>query len=172
MKANGKARAGDAIRWREPLAILRKFDDSGKLLDVVVSQGNIITTAGWQRLVNVFAGASGVEGLHDESCRLGVGDNNVSAHPDDTSLSDVDNEWYQELDEGYPAISGELVVFKATFGTEDANFTWACWGLDVDDTTPVSSSDTPADLFNRKVFNFGTKDGGIWDLSVIIGFTQ
>jgi len=164
--------ASQAIRWRRPIAVVRKFDENGILRNVVVAEGNILTNAGMGRLINLITGESGVEPLTAESVRLGVGDSNAAATVEDTDLSEGSNQWFAEIDDGYPVVDGSTIVYRATFGVDDANFTWACWGLDVTDSPPATSGNTPNELFNRKVFNFGTKSGGIWDLSVIIGLTQ
>lgn len=158
-----------AIRWRQPVAVLRKHDDCGRLLGVTGVKGNLLTDAGMSRLVQIFAGED-IEGLHAESVRLGVGDSTAAADSSDTALSDGSNQWFEVLDDSYPVVNGPMVVYRATFGVDVANFTWACWGLDVSDSPPASSGDSPESLFNRKVFNFGVKDGGIWDLSVIVSF--
>jgi hypothetical protein len=52
------------------------------------------------------------------------------------------------------------VIFRSTFGTAEANFTWAEW------TVANGNSDTAVNL-NRKVESLGTKtSGATWVLQV------
>lgn len=160
------------IKWN-PICIVRKYDNDGNFIEEVRSEGNILTTAGMARLVALVASepaGSPPVNLNEDSVRIGVGDDDTPAEATDTSLGT--NEWYQVLESGYPETDGSTISFHVVFGVDDGNFTWSSWGIDVDDTETVVSGDTANELFNRKVFQFGTKDGGIWDVTVAVNFAS
>lgn len=162
----GNKRKPEGIPWN-PVATVRKFDRDGKLIEEITSEGNLLTASGRSRLADLIVGEATGD-LAEGFVRLGVGDNQDSADPANTNLSEGSNEYYQIMDEDFPDSTDGVVTFVATFDDDDANFSWQCWGIDVDDAGSVVAGSTPVDLFNRKVFNFGEKDGGTWQLTVTI----
>ncbi|NIR93237.1 MAG: hypothetical protein GWO08_06045, partial [Gammaproteobacteria bacterium] len=135
-----------------------------------VAKGNIVTTDGQNRAANLLAGVADVP-LDSTAVRIGVGDDNTAASASDTNLSGDGDEYYQVLDATYPQVSGNSITFRSTYSETDANFFWESWGIDVDDTQTVSASATPNELFNRKVFSFGEKTGGVWTLTVTVSLS-
>jgi hypothetical protein len=150
-----------------PIATVRKYDSEGNFIEEITAKGNLLTFAGRSRLGGLLIGEA-VNPLDSGFTRLGVGDNSDAADPADTNLTEVTNEYYKALDLDFPANTDGVVSFVATFEDDEANFSWQCWGLDVDDAGSVEDGDTPVELFNRKVFNFGEKDGGTWQLTVTV----
>jgi hypothetical protein len=161
-----RAKRAEGGFWN-PVATVRKYDREGNFIEEITSRGNLLTLAGRTRLGSLTIGEV-VNPLTADFVRLGVGDDANVADPTDTNLTEASNEYYQVLDESFPVNTDGVVSFVATFGDDDANFSWQSWGLDVDDAGSVVASETPVELFNRKVFNFGEKDGGTWQLTVTV----
>lgn len=156
------------FKWN-PVAVVEKYDQDGNLYETVRTEGNGLTNAGIARLADLIIGG-GAAALDDAHVRLGVGDSNTAFNPTDTGLGG--SQFYQTMTATYPSISGSQITWRAEFTDTQANFTWECWGLDVDEGGSPSAGATPDELFNRKVFNFGTKSGGTWSLTVTINIAQ
>lgn len=184
-------RSYDGIRWC-PAARIEKFgqgqvdfvreltgiqDPDGDTLlryvkpyEVIEVEGNLLTTVGLNRLTNLLIGA-GAQALTATAVRLGVGDDATAAAVTDNDLSTTTNQYYRVMDSTYPLQANDVVTFKATYSTGDANFTWNCWGIDVGTPTVTSSGTVSALLFNRKVASLGTKSSGSWSLTTTITFS-
>lgn len=149
---------GDALRyWVQPW-------------ETRIVPGNLLTTAGLTRLTSLLTGGGG-QAMTNTATRLGVGDDATAAAVGDVDLSTGANQYYRVMDATYPQVSGGVVTLKSTFGTGDANFTWASWGVDIGTPTVSSSGTVGTPLFNRKVAALGTKASGTWTLTVTITFS-
>lgn len=160
---------GDGVFKWSPVAVVKKYDNSGKLYETVRAEGNGLTDAGVARLTALLIGDP-VVALDSSHVRIGVGDSTSAFSPSDTNLGS--SQFYQVMSPGFPDIDGSVVTWKCEFADAEANFSWECWGLDVDASGGVSAGATPIELFNRRVFNFGIKTGGTWSLAVTINITQ
>lgn len=140
-----------------------------KPYEVIEAEGNLLTTVGLNRLTNLLIGG-GAQALTSTAVRLGVGDDTTAAAVTDSDLSTTTNQYYRVMDATYPQQANDVVTFKATYSTGDANFAWNCWGIDVGTPTVSSSGTVNALLFNRKVASLGTKSSGTWTLTVTITF--
>jgi len=92
---------------------------------------------------------------------IGVGDSTTAEDPTQTDLLGT-NTFYKGMDSGYPVVNGQTVTFRATFGPNDANFTW--------NEFTTRHSVTLINL-NRKVEAKGTKSVGetwIVELSITL----
>lgn len=183
--------ASDSIHWR-PSVTVEKFDDDqvawvsrksgikvpdGSLLssmvdpyDVVEAAGNLLTTAGLQRLTNLLIGAGGLA-LTNTTARLGVGNSATAAAVGQTDLSAAagsTNRWFQVMDATFPTAVSGVVTLKSTFATGDGNFVWAEWGSDIGAATVVSGNTVSATLLNRAVQALGTKASGSWVLTATV----
>ncbi len=182
--------AGDSIRWR-PFVTVDKYDDDqvawvqrrtgvtpdGATLaahvapsETVTAVGNILTTAGLQRLTNLLIGAGGIA-LTNTTARLGVGNSTTAAAVGQTDLQAVAgaaNRWFQPQDATYPTAVNGVVTLKSTFATGDGNFVWAEWGADIGAATVVAGAVVSATLLNRAVQALGTKASGSWVLTATI----
>lgn len=157
-----------SILWH-PVATVRKYDNNGRLYETISCEGNELTTVGLNRVADVLTNG-GDEPLTNTSCRLGVGNDDSTFSPSDSSLGT--SERYAVMEATYPSVSGSEITFQSIFEDAEANFAWECWGIDVDDTPPASDGNTALSLFNRKVFSFGIKSGGTWTLTVVVGLSS
>lgn len=150
-------------------------DDMRKLVgapsDVADAAGNLLTTAGLNRLTSLLI-AGGGQGLTNTATRLGAGNSTTAAAVGQTDLQAAagsTNRWFQIMDATYPSQANGVVTFKATFGTADGNFAWEEWGVDVGTPTVSSGNTVAALLFNRKVASLGTKaSGATWALTATV----
>jgi len=62
------------------------------------------------------------------------------------------------METSYPTRTDNVLTFKSSFGSGDANFAWNEWGIFND-----ASAGT---MLNRKVESLGTKSSGTWVLTV------
>lgn len=155
------------INWGVHARVEKREYKGGPVVETVESEGNLVTTAGLDRIGDLILGEA-VVALHDTSVRLGVGDDSTAASVSDTDLTDGGDQYFRVMEASYPQQDDGVMTFRSEFGAGDANFVWECWGLDVDDSETATSNATALSLLNRKVFSFGEKDGGVWTLTVTI----
>lgn len=138
-------------------------------VETAEEDGNLLTTAGLNRLTSLLIGAGG-QALTATALRLGVGDGAGTAAVGDTDLSASAGSTHRQfyvMDSTYPTQSNGVVTAKSTFGSSDANFVWNEWGLDVGTPTVSNGTTVNALLFNHKTSAaLGTKTTGSWALTV------
>ena len=182
----------ESIHW-SPVVTVDKYDDdqtawAARRLDVdrvlgahfdalglqpyeqVVAPGNLLTTAGLQRLTNLLIGAGGTA-LTNTTARLGVGNSSTAAAVGQTDLqasAGSANRWFQPMDASFPTAVNGVVTLKSTFATGDANFVWAEWGSDIGTATVTAGNTVNATLLNRAVQALGTKASGSWVLTATL----
>lgn len=159
---------------RAPLeADFARFGVESYKTDVIT--GNLITNAGWTRLMNLLSNQGATQALDATHTRIGVG-NGVTAE----AYTDVDliaaagaaNRWFQPVS-GAGTLGTRTLAFSATFGTADGNFAWNEFGLDVTTATATATAVIGALLFNRKAgIAQGTKASGqTWTTTATITYT-
>lgn len=79
---------------------------------------------------------------------IGVGNSTTAFNATQTDLVGA-SKLRKAMDATYPQIAANVVTFRSTFGTSDANFAWEEWGI-----FNASSGGT---MMNRVVANNGTK---------------
>ena len=130
-----------------------------KPFEVVKAEKNILLREGIQAIWQLVAGATGAVPFNASNARIGVGDGSASASRDQTGLQGENKYW--KIVDGAPVIEEDTsvspstyrIVFQATFGSDEANFTW-------NEMTVVNASDDSGQNLNRLVQNFGTKASG------------
>lgn len=157
----------DSILWR-PVLTVEKFhgdDLTATPYETVVAEGNLLTTAGLQRLTNLVIGAGG-QAASNTAARIGVGNSATAAAVGQTDLqasAGSSNRFFMTMDASFPTAVSGVLTFKATFATTDANFVWAEWGVDIGTPTVTSGTTVNATLLNRAVQALGTKtSAGTW----------
>jgi len=182
---------GDSARWR-PLVTVEKYDDDqvawvtrktglstplgadlSRLVrpyETVEAAGNLLTTAGLQRLTNLLIGAGG-QSLTNTASRLGVGNSSTAAAVGQTDLqaaAGAANRYFMPMDATYPTAVNGVVTLRSTFATGDGNFVWAEWGTDIGTPSVTAGAVVNATLLNRAVQALGTKASGSWVLTATI----
>lgn len=184
---------GDGIRWRVQLEVDKFTDDAVMLLarrlgrtptgtELIESvlprehlevAGNLLTTAGLNRLTSLLIGAGG-QALTNTATRIGVGNSSTAEAVGQTDLqaaAGAANRQFKVMDATYPQQANGVVTARSTFATGEANFVWAEWGLDIGTPTVADGTTVNALLLNRKVQAMGTKASGSWVATATVTFT-
>lgn len=166
----------DAVRWRCHTTIRKFHGDStadADLFDTVEIDGNLLMYGGasclWQSLIGNGTGtaAQALTFFNNGNAYISVGDSNTAEAATQTDLQASSNKLRKAMDATYPlhtdaTTSGAAsIVFRSTFGTSDANYAWAEWG--------VFNGSTGGRMLNRKVQALGTKtSAATWQFTVTL----
>jgi hypothetical protein len=134
-----------------------------RLEEIREVKGNVFLNEGIEFIWKAVIGYTGLRYFDSNSC-IGVGDGTTSADPSQAGLLGA-NKLYKQVDSGYPKVSGTSVVFQATFGPNEAVFSWQEW------TVANGCGDEYVNL-NRKQENLGTKPPDTtWILQVALSIS-
>lgn len=130
--------------------------------------GNLITNAGWTRLMNLLTNQGATQALDATHARIGVGISNTAEAYTDTDLLGASK--YFQLVSGAATLGTRTFSYSATFASGDANFAWNEFGLDFG---TASGATVTAPLFNRKAgIAQGTKIAGqVWTATATVAFS-
>jgi hypothetical protein len=138
--------------------------------------GNLLTQAGWGRVLTNAIGAATAQGWDATHTRIGVGTATAAATTGQTDLSAATgptNRFWQTVTGVGATGTGTgtaRLTFVATFGTADGNFAWQEFATDQGTATGTGASTTP--ILNRAVSNQGTKASGqTWTATETLDFT-
>jgi hypothetical protein len=137
--------------------------------------GNLITNAGWTRLMNLLTAQGSTQALTATATRIGVGNSSTAEAYTDTDLAaaaGASNRYFQPVT-GAGTLGTRTLAFSATFGTADGNFAWNEFGIDVGTPTVTGGTTVGALLFNRKAgIAQGTKAAGqTWSATATLTFS-
>ncbi len=111
-------------------------------------------------MVQSGIGAS-VTAFNNANSFIGVGDSTTAFAASQTDLQAATNKVRKAMDATYPSGSTNVVSWRSTFATADANFAWQEWG--------VFNASTGGTMLNRKVESLGTKAvNSTWQLTVTL----
>lgn len=140
-----------------------------------VADGNLLTTAGLNRITNLIIG--GGAAFNNAQAIVGVGASSTAATTSDTILGGNGNSttaWYQGADASNPTQSNGVITCNATYATGNGNFAWNewCFAVGTGTITPgnaLASVATSPVMLNHKVQSLGTKAAGsTWTLQATI----
>lgn len=122
-----------------------------------------ITDAGRNHLVQAGIGAA-VTAFNNANSHIGVGDSATAFAAGQTDLVAVTNKFRKAMDATYPSGAANVITFRSTFATGDANFAWNEWG--------VFNAAAAGTMLNRKVESLGTKTSSqTWQFTVTLTVT-
>lgn len=157
-----QARLAMELRSHEE-TLSRQFHAEVTPYEIIEIEGNLLVTVGIDIMFDLFIGAGGTV-FSNANAYLGVGDSNTAAAVGQTDLQAASNKLRKGMNGSYPAIASPVITFQSTFGSSEANFTWAEVG-----TFNAAAAGT---MFNRKVQALGTKSSGAtWTLTEDITFS-
>lgn len=137
-----------SLRLGKPVGeVIKEFNL--KNVKRVEAFGNRFLKEGCNYIWNVMAGYQTVEPIK----YIGVGDGTDPEDFEDTGLKGS-NKLYKSVDEGYPIVTENKIILRATFGPDEATFAWNEW------TIANGPSDDAVNI-NRKVVSLGTKDSEV-----------
>ena len=142
-------------------AILAYEEYTGDIVKYRRIKGNVLLYEGINFMWNCIVNGSCSPPFDGQNTYLGVGDGTAAEDPTQTGLQGT-NKYYKLVDAGYPQVNTNAFIARATFGPNEAVFTWNEW-------TVANGSDDTAINLNRKVVNLGTKsDTATWVLAVTL----
>jgi hypothetical protein len=122
-----------------------------------------LTNAGRDHIATDLVGEA-VTAFNNANAYLGVGDSTTAFAATQTDLQAATNKLRKAMDATYPTRATNVLTFRSTFGTSEANFAWQEWG-----TFNAASAGT---MLNRKVESLGTKlNTQSWQLTVTLTVT-
>lgn len=94
---------------------------------------------------------------------IGVGDSSTAFAATQTDLVAATNKLRKAMDSTYPTIATNVLVFRSTFATGDANYAWNEWG--------IFNAAAAGTMMSRKVESLGTKPSNqSWQFTATITF--
>jgi len=142
-------------KYKDRIAFL-----NGKPYAVEKSVGNLLLNEGITELLKLLIGGTATP-FNNANAYIGVGDGTTTAVPTQTGLQGI-NKFYKIVDSGYPQVSGQTVIFKATFESGEATFDWQEF------TISNGPNDSAINL-NRKVEDHGRKGANdVWAITLSI----
>lgn len=152
-----EAAALEKGHWRACAVVEKYRDGETEPYEVIEAWGNILVNAGIQLMLDLLIGAGGTV-FSNANARIGVGDNSAAAAPNQTDLQGTSSR--RPMEATFPSRSGNILTFRSSFGSGDANFAWREWAI-------FNAASGPA-MLNRRVQDFGTKSGGTWILTATV----
>jgi hypothetical protein len=155
-------------------ADFRRLGVNAQVVESSIS--NLITQAGWGRLLTLAVGGGGTA-YAAASTRIGVGTATAAATTGQTDLSAATGAanrlWVLGTGVGTTGTgtgTARLTIVGNTVGSGDGNFAWAEWGVDQGTASGVGAS--TATMLNRAVAALGTKASpATWTATVQLDFT-
>lgn len=122
-----------------------------------------ITDAGRNFMVASTVAAASTP-FNNANSYIGVGDSTTAYAAGQTDLVAATNKMRKAMDATYPQTTTNVVTFRSTFATTDANWAWQEWG--------VFNAAAAGTMLNRKVESLGTKTSAqTWQFTVTLTFT-
>ena len=137
-------------------------DDQQTPFEVVEWDGNLGLDEGIDEAWDLICGTGTPVAYSNANARLGVGDSTTAASSTQTALQAPTNKLLKAMLAGYPTTTSQTAVFKSSFASAEANFSWQ-------EFTVVNSSVEGGKNLVRKLSNQGTKTAGqVWSLQLTI----
>ena len=116
-------------------------------------------TNAFRDLLTQAAIGEAVTDFNNANAYIGVGDSAAAFAAAQTDLQAGANKLRKAMEATYPQRAANALTFRALFATDEANFTWAEWG--------VFNAVAAGTMMNRKVEALGTKTSAqSWQLTV------
>lgn len=147
-------RKGDINACLSPAQRLA-FLDNVKPYETIKGVDNCLLNVGIDIMWDLIDGTSALH-FDNTNATIGVGNSSTAANATQTDLIGA-SKTYKGMEATFPTSTTQKITLKSSFGSADANYTWAEWV--VKRTT----------CLNRKVDAMGTKaSGSTWTLEVTI----
>lgn len=118
-----------------------------------------LTNAGRDYFAQSIVGEA-VTAFSNANAHIGVGNSTTAFAATQTDLVGA-SKFRKAQDGGYPSRAANVLTFRSTFGTADANFAWDEWG--------VFNGAAAGTMLNRKVEALGTKPNTqTWQFTVTL----
>jgi hypothetical protein len=101
---------------------------SGRRLIDAQEFPNLVTNVGGALMLDLLAAAGGTA-FNNANAYIGIGDSTTAAAVGQTDLQAATNKLRKAMDATFPSRSGQVMTYKSTFATTDANYAWNEIGL-------------------------------------------
>ena len=119
-----------------------------------------LTTAFRDFVATLVVGAGGTA-FNNANSYIGVGDSSTAFSAAHTDLQAASNKLRKAMDATYPTNAANVLTFRSTFATGDANWAWNEWAI-----FNAAASGT---MMSRKVESLGTKTSAqSWQITCTI----
>jgi hypothetical protein len=126
----------------------------------VVEFLNAYVNAGGALFLNLLAAAGGTA-FNNANAYIGVGDSSTATTAPMTDIQASTNKLRKAMDATFPSLSGQIMTWRSTFGSSDANFAWQ--------EVALFNASTSGTMLSRGVSSLGTKASGTsWVMSYTI----
>ena len=115
-----------------------------------------LTTVGRNLFAQAIVGDS-FTAFNNSNARLGVGDSNTAFNVAHTDLQASTNRFRRVMEATYPTRATNVLTFRSSFATGEANFAWNEVG--------VFDAASAGNMLCRVVQSLGTKTSGVWVLT-------
>ena len=119
-----------------------------------------LTTAGRNFLAQAAINDSSPTFFTNANAHIGVGDSSTAFSAAHTDLQASTNKLRKAMEATFPQRTNNELTFKSSFATNEANCTWAEWGL--------FNAASNGVMLSRKVEALGTKSSGTWVLTCTV----
>lgn len=103
-------------RWKLEIFEGQRLIDLQEFPNLVVNTGGAI-------MLDLLIGAGGTV-FSNANANIGIGDSSTAAAVGQTDLQAASNKLRKAMDATFPSRSGQVMTFKSTFATTDANYAW------------------------------------------------
>ena len=100
-------------------------------------------------IADAITGGSSYNKFSNANAYIGIGDSSTAHAAAQTDLQAATNKTRKAMDATYPSRSANVLTFRATFGTSDANYAWNERG--------IFNASSSGQMLSRKVISLGTK---------------
>lgn len=122
-----------------------------------------LTDVGRNLMVQASIGASPTF-FNNANTYIGVGDSTTAFAASQTDLQASTNKLRKAMDATFPSGSSNVITFRSTFATTDANYAWQEWG--------IFNASTAGTMLSRKVESLGTKTSAqTWQFTVVLTYS-
>lgn len=112
---------------------------------------NAYVNSGGALLLDLVAGAGG-NAFNNANANIGVGDSSTAVAAGQTDLQAAANKLRKAMDATFPSRAGQVMTWRSTFGSAEANFTWA--------EIALFNANAAGTMLSRIVQAMGTKAAG------------
>lgn len=121
-----------------------------------------LLNSGRDHIARTLIGES-VTAFNNANAFIAVGNSSTAFNAAHTDLQGA-SKYRKGMEATYPQRTNNVLTFRSTFGTSEANFAWEEWGIANDSSTGT--------LLNRKVESLGTKNSNqTWQFTVDVTVT-
>lgn len=114
-------------------------------------------------MVQAGVGAA-VTAFNNANAHIGVGDSTTAFAAGQTDLQAATNKLRKPMDATFPSGGANVLTFRSTFATGDANFAWQEWG--------IFNAVSAGTMLSRKVESLGTKTSAqTWQFTTTLTVT-